>query len=344
MVVPLLLTSCNKDENLPDPVPPTEKLNLIIDSDMGVCIDDLVAMQVLFHYQETKPFNLLAVMSSRKSAASNRFFDCMMHYYKADDVPLGLIEGEEAYFEITPYYQLADSILPDGKPLFAPTGIPLSQRLPAWKQYRKTLSEAADNSVTIVCIGMFTNLGLLLDSPADEYSPLTGDELVKKKVKMLSVMAGTLGKIKLAGKPGFVKVEYNVAGDILLAQKVVANWPGKICIFPMEEGMKYPSDHQAMLEASSAYPNGPIHQLYVNYDEWKGGDVGSYLWDAITIIHTIEGEDKFSCSAPGIFKIDDAGKTVFAPDSLGNAHIIQTQTIDYQWVNRIILSAAAAER
>ena len=43
----------------------------------------------------------------------------------------------------------------------------------------------------IAQVGFSTNLARLLDTGADEYSTLSGIELVKRKVKLLSLMAGT---------------------------------------------------------------------------------------------------------------------------------------------------------
>ena len=39
---------------------------------------------------------------------------------------------------------------------------------------RKTLAAQPDHSVVIAQVGFSTNLARLLDSPPDEYSPLTG--------------------------------------------------------------------------------------------------------------------------------------------------------------------------
>ena len=56
--------------------------------------------------------------------------------------------------------------------------------------YRQTLSEAQDDSITIVSIGFFDNLAALLDSEPDVYSHLTGRELIAAKVKDLVIMGG----------------------------------------------------------------------------------------------------------------------------------------------------------
>ena len=61
----------------------------------------------------------------------------------------------------------------------------------------------------------------LLNSPPDDYSPLSGQQLVAAKVKELVAMGGTWPNIKKEG-------EYNFHMDGAAAHKVVRNWPGKI--------------------------------------------------------------------------------------------------------------------
>jgi len=336
-VLLLGLSGCSKEKQ-PQPEPEIEVVDLIIDTDLGNSTDDLFALHAAFACQRREWCKVIGVMQSRKLEKAKDFLDRMMHFYKADDVPIGLIEGEQQFFEIIPYYQLVDSLKSNGQPLFEPTGIPLSDRLPAWKLYRKLLSEADDNSIYICCIGMFSNLGLLLDSPADEYSPLNGIELVRKKVKNLSLMGGCFNPVPLrytddAGSVRFLEVEYNVLGDIPLAKKVVECWPGDIDIFPVEEGMRYPSQHDKILSKYAWQPDSPIFQVYSHYDEWAKGDVGQYMWDLMTVLHSILGEEYFSCSPIGRILIDDKGVTDFVQSEDGNAHIIGTSPFKhtYMW-------------
>jgi len=56
--------------------------------------------------------------------------------------------------------------------------------------YRKLLSEAEDNSVTIYAAGQLYNFPPLFESQGDQYSPLNGKELIKKKVKNFVFMGG----------------------------------------------------------------------------------------------------------------------------------------------------------
>lgn len=321
----ILPLSCQK--NTGEPEPQTDIPNIIFDTDMGNSTDDVFAMQAMFAARSVGCCNVVGVIGSRKLEKAKKLLDCFMHYYHADDIPLGFAEGDEQYFEIIPYYQLVDSLKADGTPLFEPTGIPLSERLPGWKLYRKLLSEAEDASISIVCVGMFTNLGNLLDSQADEFSPLSGKELVRKKVKSLEVMGGCFSPVPLRyTKSGtvcrFLEVEYNIGGDIPLAKKVIQEWPVKLCMFPLEEGLHFPSVHDNILKDYRWQPESPIYQIYSHYDEWASGDVGQYLWDAITMIHAIDYFKVFLDTTPGFIQIDDDGRTTFTDDPEGNAIII----------------------
>ena len=314
--------------------------NVIVDTDLGNCCDDALALQLLFKYRAEKKLNLLAVMGNSKVPQAKRLLDAYMHYYKADDVPLGMIEGEGTVYEMIPYYKLVDSVYTDGTPWLPPTDIPLSDRLPAWKEYRKQLSKAADNSVSIICIGALTNLGKLMDSSADEYSSLTGMELIKQKVQQLTVVGGCFTKVKLRFGQGFLDVEYNIAADIPLAKKVLEGWPTYLSILPLEEGMKYPSDHAEVLSDYAWNPTNPMYLIYDNFNEWERGDVGQYWWDPICIMHCVNYKAYFDCTAQGEVNVSDEGITTFKTKIGGKAHVISSNAAHTREVYQELRSAA----
>jgi hypothetical protein len=57
--------------------------------------------------------------------------------------------------------------------------------------YRKALASAADGSVVICSVGLMENVQDLLLSQPDSVSPLSGPELIRKKVRQLVIMANT---------------------------------------------------------------------------------------------------------------------------------------------------------
>jgi inosine-uridine nucleoside N-ribohydrolase len=332
-------TKGNNDSDKPYHVEGTP--NVIVDTDLGNCTDDALAMQVLFKYRAEGKLNLLAVMGNSKVPQAKRLLDSFMHYYKADDVPLGIIDGEGSVYEMIPYYHLVDSLYADGTPWFPATGIPLTDRLPAWKEYRKQLSQAADNSVSIICIGALTNLGLLMESGADEYSSLSGMELIKQKVQQLNVTAGCFTKVKLRFDNGYLETEYNIAADIPLAKKVLEEWPTNLSILPLEEGMKYPSDHDEVLSDYAWTPQSPMYLIYSNFNEWERGDVGQYWWDPVCIMHCAEPKKYFDCTAQGELSVSDKGITSFQTKTGGKAHVISSNAVQAQMLYQALRSAAA---
>ena len=301
--------------------------HVIFDTDMGNCPDDLLAMQVLFALESEGKCQIDAVMSSAKHNGSKRFLDCAMHYYKADDIPLGLVEGDGDLYEITPYYSLVNEKNIDGSPLLETTGIDILQRSTGWQVYRETLANLPDNSAIIICVGMASNIGELLDSQADDISPLTGRELVEKKVKTLYIMAGCFEKVKRIDEPDkHLEAEYNVLGDIPLAKKVLENWPTDLVLLPLEAAMDYPCIREDVLED---YASQPSSLLYLTFNKWNTDEapsnVGEHWWDPLLVVYALDQDasDCFAQEVRGVVTVEDNGKTTFEEKENGNTVIVK---------------------
>lgn len=303
------------------------KHDFILDTDLGNCTDDILAIHAAFYYQAQGKCNIKGIMQSRKLIQCKELLDRFMHYYKADSVPIGFADGDEHSQIFIPYYKLVDKKNADGSYFFPRTGIKLEDRLPSWKLYRKLLSEAEDNSITIVCFGLFTNLGMLIDSGGDEYSSLDGLSLIAKKVKVLNLMGGCF----VESCPQFPEldghaVEYNILGDVPMAKKVIERWPTSICILPGENALDFPSVHEEVLADYSNAKDGFMYQTYANFSKSQIGD-GQYWWDPLTVIHAVLGEGNyFDCSEQGKISISSSGVTNFSAQKDGNAHIIKIRS------------------
>ena len=72
-----------------------------------------------------------------------------------------------------------------------PSGVRDSTQVPtAVATYRKALAAAQNHSVAIASIGITTNMRDLVLSERDEFSPLSGPELIGQKVKLIVWMDG----------------------------------------------------------------------------------------------------------------------------------------------------------
>ena len=78
---------------------------------------------------------------------------------------------------------------------------------------RDTLAKARGTSVVIVQVGTSANLARLLRSPPDAISKYAGIQLVKRKVRLLSIMAGAFVPIDRQSYR-----EFNVVEDITAAK------------------------------------------------------------------------------------------------------------------------------
>jgi len=96
----------------------------------------------------------------------------------------------------------------------------------------------------MIQVGYSTNLARLLDSGADPTSALNGRDLIKQKVQLLSVMAGSFVESRFSrtmipkGSP-----EFNLMTDVPSAQKLFSQWPTRIVASGVEIGlgMLYPA-------------------------------------------------------------------------------------------------------
>ena len=321
------ITGCGTTQENAEQGSTEDVTHVIFDTDIGNCPDDLLAMQALFALQADGKCQVDAVMSSAKHEESQRFLDCAMHYYNADDVPLGLVEGSHDLFVLTPYYKLADELDGDGMPLLRGTGTDISDRPTGCEVYRETLAQLPDKSAVIICVGMASNIGELLDSEPDEISPLTGRELVESKVKTLYIMAGCFEKVPRIDVEGeYLYAEYNVLGDIPLAKKVLENWPTDLVLLPLEAGMDYPCIRSDVLKD---YAQQKSSLLYLTFERWDPADapsnVGEHWWDPLLVAYALDSSASSYFAEPvsGVVTVEDDGKTTFEEKEGGNTVVIK---------------------
>ena len=101
----------------------------------------------------------------------------------------------------------------------------------AWMVYRRVLAAQPDHSVTIASIGMLTNLYLLFRrSEGDEYSPLSGIDLVAQKMEKVVYMDGGYN---FGCAAGYVGETSACDGN---AEFVVENWPANVTQYFMDAG------------------------------------------------------------------------------------------------------------
>ena len=324
LLTALLLTLAAID----DPVVPDPPVKLIYDTDMGNDVDDGFALGVIHNLQSRGECELLAVTITKDHDQAAPFTDLLNHYYGRGDIPIGVVRDGPTQQEGR-FLPLARER--DGDAYRYPHDLESGKDAPeATALLRKVLAAQPDNSVAIAQVGFSTNLARLLDTPPDDYSPLTGKELAAKKVSVLSVMAGAFEPFN--GKP---HREYNVVMDIPAAQKLAAEWPGTIIYSGFEIGIKTALRVEHIQQDFRYDPNHPMSAAYLVYNNAYRDQPS---WDLTSVLYAVRpNRGYFGLSEPGTVTYDDKGLTTFTPDPNGRHKYL---TVDPTQTERVKESLA----
>lgn len=283
-------------------------LTVIIETDLGNDVDDALALDLLYKYQDAGKIRLLAVNLNKNGQAPAEYADILNTWYGYPDTPVGIIrDGADCETDAVNYAKavvdLKDSL---GNPLFARSHPDYDNYPEAVTLYRKLLAGEPDNSVVIASVGFSTNLIRLLETPADEYSKLTGKELVEKKVKLLVTMAGCFNDPSLH--------EYNVVKDIPAAKVIFGEWPTPVVTSPFEVGIRiqYPAT-----SIENDFGWAPQHPVVEAYKAYLPMPYDRPTWDPTAVLYAVEGGDWFTVSEPGRIVVTEEGSTLFEADEAG---------------------------
>ena len=316
-----LFVGCENTKNVK-----SDKLNIIFETDIGNDVDDAMAMDMIYKYLDNDKINLLAFSINKDGLAPAEFVDIMNTWYGYPDIPIGIIRnGADCETDAVNYAKAVVNLKKeDGTPMFE-RSLKEYDKLPdAHMLYRKILAQMPDNSVTIVSVGFSTNLARLMDTPADEYSPLTGKELVAKKVKELITMAGHTSDVNFH--------EYNVFKDPPAAKKVFEEWPTKVVTSPFEVGIAicYPgvSIENDFAWAESGHPMVEAYKSYLPmpYDR--------PTWDLTSLLYAVEGDSFFTMHGPFTMEVTEKGGTIFTPDENGNRYYMMVDAAQADAINK----------
>ncbi len=298
----VVFASCNNAERTAEP------MLVIMDTDMGNGVDDVMALQQLLDYEREGRVRLLGITVGKAHPRSVEYVDAYCRLNGKEDVLLGY-----AYNGVNPeagnyLCQTLDTLI-DGEPVLQPHQR-LTDGMPeGYVLMRRLLSEQEDGSVVLFALGPLTNLARLLASGADEYCPLSGRELVRRKVRLLALMGGNYDQA--AKRP-----EWNLRQDIESAHKVFAEWHTPIVASGFEVGAQFICTKE---QIRNAFSQGESHPLYISF--CLASKVSHYhgaTWDA-TIVHHVMNpdDDAFTLSPSGIITVNADGSTLFTPSAEG---------------------------
>jgi inosine-uridine nucleoside N-ribohydrolase len=280
-------------------------LHVIFDTDMGNDVDDALALAMLHAFASRGEVKLLAVTVSKDNPWAAEYVRLVDEYYGRPSIPVGIVhdgktKDDGLYVRQVcelHHRRLNEAAVQDAVELL-----------------RKTLAGESDGAVTLIQVGFSTNLARLLESAPDRYSDLSGMELVKKKVRLLTIMAGNFVK---------TKPEYNVMTDIPAATKLFATWPTGIYIsgYEVGEAILYPA---SSIEHDFPQDN-PVAEAYRSYAKMP---YDRPTWDLTTVLYDLRPDrGYFDVSPPGDVEVSANGSTSFRPGPQGKRYFLRVDTV-----------------
>lgn len=285
-------------------------VKLIFDTDMGNDVDDLMALAMIHSLQKRGAVQLLGVTLTKDHPQAAAFTDAVNTFYGYGDTPVGVVRDGAAK-EPGKFNRLADERNADGT-LRYPHDLREGTMAPeAVELLRKLLAAEPDGSVTIAQVGFFTNLARLLDSPPDAHSPLKGRELVAKKVRTLSVMAGAFQTVEWNTR----FQEYNVKLDVPAARKLAEEWPTTVVWSGFEIGVAAAFPHEVIERDLNYVAHHPLKEAYYLYEPPPHDRP---TWDPTALLQAVlPDRGYFDLSPPGTVVVGDDAGTMFRPGKDG---------------------------
>lgn len=278
----------------------THSKHIIFDTDMGNDIDDALALAMLHAFESRQEAKLLAVTITKDNKWAAPYLDLLNTFYGRGEIPIGMVQDGKKPKSKDMIQVPAQKKHPDGSFVYPHDLTDGSAAPEAVDLLRRILAEEPDGAVTIVQVGFSTNLARLLDSPGDSQSPLTGKELVKRKVRLLSIMAGAFP----TGERN-----YNVYVDLPSAKKLFAEWPTRMVASGYQVGKSILYPASSIQHHYNYVENHPIADAYRHYMDMP---YDRPSWDLTSVLYAVRPDDGyFHLSEPGKISVEDDGKTSF---------------------------------
>lgn len=269
--------------------------NFILGTDWWTDCDDVVAVRFLARMHKMNKIRLRAVVLDACMELSAPSLSAFLQS-EGLELPIGLDREAtdfglrermyQATLAVHPHYMTNDK---------CENGVSL---------YRRILSES-DEPIEIIEIGYPQVLANLLMSGADEFSPLSGEELVRQKVSKLWIMAGNWQE-EMGLENNFCRNERSRRG----ASYLLSHWDTEICFLGWEVG------HSVL---SGGNINDPDDLLYQAMAVMGFAD-GRSSWDPMLCLMACIGDEASAgySTVRGIASVNaDTGENAFIKDDNG---------------------------
>jgi inosine-uridine nucleoside N-ribohydrolase len=302
LLITLSCHICSFGQTSKKPVP------VIFDTDMGPDYDDVGAIAMLHAFADKGEATILATIASTKYEGVGPVLSVLNTYFKRSMLPIGVPRGEASVLRDTQHW--SDSLIANYPHLYRSN----DDAMDAVALYRKILAAQPDNSVTLITVGFLTNISNLLQSKGDEYSPLSGADLVNKKVNKLVSMAGRFP----SGK------EFNVHIDTKASRYVFTNFKKPIILSGFEIGAKIKTGLPLIQNAD--IKDSPVKDVFrISIPMAKEDRDGRMSWDETAVLVAVRGVEPYYKLSCGAMVVAQDGSNTWNPNGRGHCRLVESQ-------------------
>ncbi|WP_293667564.1 nucleoside hydrolase [uncultured Parabacteroides sp.] len=275
---------------------------VIVDTDIDSDVDDAGTLAMLYALHKQHKIDLLGTVVTSDDPFAATCVSAFNRFYGMSRLPLGFLEGQSSLTNHSRYTRQISEEFPHD--------------LPSWKEaetatrtYRKLLAESPDQSVVILTIGHLSSLQKLLQSSADQFSPLSGKQLVEAKVSKWYCMGGMFpeGKEANFSRPDPASTVY-----------CLANWTKEVVFCGWEVGQQVVTGDAAL---KAGLPAGhPVYRAYELYNDFKG----RASWDQVTaFLLTDEASRYIELDNAGCYRLEADGSNRWIPGKESNQSVVK---------------------
>lgn len=293
---------------------------IIFDTDLGGDCDDVVALDLLLSAHKAGECDLLGVTYSYYARFAPGCIYEILKQYGCETIPIARMDIPAGRKEYIGTY---------AKPVverFGDDHTPTYENTPEAVRFLRGLL-AANDHVTLVVTGSMSNLCGLMQSGADDLSPLDGMALMTASVDEVAVMGCNFWhENAMNPDPGYISpdgtlnavCEWNIFCDIPGARYAFHNCPVPLVCIPFELGYNLFSGGELCRRGKGLVPDSL--SLLVH----GAGEHGQHSWDPCTALYALYGAlPWFYKTVKGQIIIDERGIAHFDTLHGGNQVILE---------------------
>jgi hypothetical protein len=272
-------------------------VNIIIDTDNDSDEGDTFAISTANYLMNRGEANILAIVTDTASANSTAAAQAICTWYGNASVPVGSCQSGGFVTQTT----ACDAVYAAFPSALKSSG---NHPVDAVKLLRMILSRQPNNSVVYVGIGLYRTLYNLYNSPADNFSSLTGAQLIAQKIKFFSIMSGDYGVTYPAS-------EYNNITDATATQVI-----NNLTSMPIY-WIGYTFGNSVITVLNQSLTNTPAY-IAANSRSFDGYERAS--WDTLPVLFAVRGlsyngETYFALNGPGTNTVNTSALNTFTTGS-----------------------------